>query len=216
MFMNRSGDKFKYGDVIFTVGQMVVGTDQSVYEGLYGRITEIKDGEDKETENKTPDIYCTFELPVLPHEIEILEKRFLRLTGKRLEDIGLDSIIMAPEMIKRLDEPEKCHELLTIYAVTEDWAANGERGHNEMLYADPDIAKYMFNNRLKKELAEGCLEHWKDKEDFRVESVRDLYEGYLDGGYDENHYTIRTEEKKLAASREFISSIYQISRRHIR
>ena len=107
-------------------------------------------------------------------------------------------------------------EGIVIYAVTEDWAVNGERGHNEMLYADPDIAKYMFNNRLKKELAEGCLERWKDKEEFRVESVRDLYEGYLDGGYDENHYTIRTEEKKLAASREFISSIYQISRRHIR
>ena len=47
MFMNRSGDIFEYGDVIFTIGQMVVGTNQSVYEGLYGRITEIKDGEDK-------------------------------------------------------------------------------------------------------------------------------------------------------------------------
>ena len=214
--MNRNGDKFEYEDVVFTIGQPVVGTDRSVYEGLYGHITEIRDGEDKETENETPDIYCTFELPVLPHEIEILEKRFLRLSGKRLEDIGLDSIIMAPEMIKGLEESEKCHEFLTIYAVTEDWAANGERGHNEMLYADPDTAKYMLNNRLKKELAEGCLERWKDRKDFRVESARDLYEGYLDGGYDENHYAIQIEEKRLAASREFISSVYQISRRHIR
>ena len=74
----------------------------------------------------------------------------------------------------------------------------------------------MLNNRLKKELAEGCLERWKGKEDFRVESARDLYEGYLDGGYDENHYTIRIEEKKLAASREFINSVYQMSGRHIR
>ena len=202
MFMNRSGDIFEYGDVIFTIGQMVVGTDQSVYEGLYGRITEIKDGEDKETENKTPDIYCAFELPVLPHEIEILEKRFLRLMGKRLEDIGLDSIIMAPKMIKGLDEPEKCHELLAIYAVPGS--------------CYPDTSKYMLNNRLKKELAEGCLEHWKDKKDFRVESARDLYEGYLDGGYEESHYAIRIEEKKLAVSREFISSVYQISGRHIR
>ncbi len=135
----------------------VVGTDRSVYEGLYGRITEIRDGEDKETENETLDIYCTFELPVLPYDMEILEKRFSRFTGKRLEDIGFDSIIMAPEMIKGLEETEKCHDFLTIYAVTEDWAANGERGHNETLCADPDAAKYMFNNRLKEELAEGCL-----------------------------------------------------------
>ncbi len=137
-------------------------------------------------------------LPVLPYDMEILEKRFSRLTGKRLEDIGFDSIIMAPEMIKGLEETEKCHDFLTIYAVTEDWAANGERGHNETLYADPDAAKYMFNNRLKKELAEGCLGHWKDKDDFRVESARDLYEEYLGGRYGENHYAIRIEEKKLA------------------
>ncbi len=214
--MNRNGDKFEYEDVVFTIGQPVVGTVRSVYEGLYGRITEIRDGEDKETENETPDIYCTFELPVLSYDMEILEKRFSRLTGKRLEDIGFESIIMAPEMIKGLEETEKCHDFLTIYAVTEDWAANGERGHNETLYADPDAAKYMFNNRLKEELAEGCLGHWKDKDDFRVESARDLYEGYLDGRYGENHYAIRIEEKKLAASREFISSVYQIGRWHIR
>lgn len=216
MFMNRTGAVFEYEGTKFIVGQPVVGTDQSAYEGLYGFITEIRDGEDKETENDTPDIYCTFELPVLPYDMEILEKRFSRLTGKRLKDIGFDGIIMAPGMIKGLEETEKYHELLTIFAVTEDWAANGERGHNEELYADPDAAKYMLNNKLKKELAEGCLGHWKDKDDFRVESARDLYEGYLDGGYDENHYAIRIEEKKLAASREFISSIYQISGRHIR
>lgn len=87
--MNRNGDKFEYEDVVFTIGQPVVGTDRSVYEGLYGRITEIRDGEDKETENETPDIYCTFELTVLPYDMEILEKRFSRLTGKRLEDLVL-------------------------------------------------------------------------------------------------------------------------------
>ncbi len=206
MFMNCNGAKFEYEGITYVIGQQVVGTGQSDYKGLYGYIMEIRDGEDKETENETPDIYCTFELPVLPHDIAELEKRFSALyrQKKTLEDIILDEVIMAPEMIKGLEEPEKYHEFLTIYAVTEDWAANGERGHNEMLYADPDTAKYILNNRLKKELAEGCLEHWKDKEDFRVESAKDLYEGYLDGGYDENHYAIRIEEKRLAVSEEFI------------
>lgn len=46
--------------------------------------------------------------------------------------------------------------------------------------------------------------HWQDKEDFRVESVRDSYVGYLDGEYDEKHYSIRIEEKRLAVSEDFI------------
>ena len=64
MVINRVGAKFEYEGVTFTIGQRVVGTGQSEYEGLYGFITEFRDGEDKETENDTPDVYCTFEPPV--------------------------------------------------------------------------------------------------------------------------------------------------------
>ena len=57
MIINRNGAEFEYKGVSFVIGQPVVGTSQSEYEGLYGLITEIRDGEDKETENDTPDIY---------------------------------------------------------------------------------------------------------------------------------------------------------------
>lgn len=218
MFMNRIGAVFEYEGTKFTVGQPVVGTDQSAYEGLYGFITEIRDGEDKETENDTPDIYCTFEPPVLPHDIVELEKSFSRLyqEPKKLEDIGLNEVIMAPEMIKGTGNPEECRMFLSIHAVIEDWAANGERGHSEELYTEPADAKYRLHTKLKKELEEGCLEHWQGNEDFRVDSAKDSYEGYLDGEYDESHYAIRIEEKKMAVSEEFINSVYQIIGRHIR
>lgn len=106
MIINHNGAEFSYKGVTFVIGQPIVGTKQSEYEGLYGVITEIRDGKDKDTENDTPDIYCTFEPPVLPHDIERLEKRFSGLyqQSKKLEDISLDEVIMAPEMIKGLED----------------------------------------------------------------------------------------------------------------
>ena len=206
MIINRTGAKFEHEGVTFIVGQRVVGTDQSEYEGLYGFITEIRGGEDKETENDTPDVYCTFEPPVLPYDITEMEKYFSELyqQPKKLEDINLDEVIMATEMIKGVEEPEKCRAFLPIYTVIEDWAANGERGHSEEPYTEFADAKYILHAKLKKELEEGCLMHWQDKEDFRVESVKDSYVGYLDGEYDEKHYSIRIEETRLAVSEDFI------------
>jgi len=141
MIIDHNGAEFEYEGITYTIGRSIVGTEQSDYKGLYGYIMEIRDGEDKETENETPDIYCTFEPPILPYDIAELGKRFsvIYQQNKTLEDIGLDEVIMATEMINGLEEPEKCHEFLAVYAVTEDWAANGERGHNETLYTDPDV-----------------------------------------------------------------------------
>ena len=206
MIVNRIGAKFEDEGVTFTIGQRIVGTDQSEYDGLYGYITEIRDGEDKETENDTPDVYCTFEPPVLLYDIKEMEKYFSGLyqQPKKLEDINLDEVIMATEMIKGVEEPEKCRVFLPIYTVIEDWAVNGECGHSEEPYMEFADAKYMLHTKLKKELEEGCLKYWQDMEDFRVESVKNFYVGYLDGEYDEKHYSIRIGEKKLAVSEDFI------------
>lgn len=61
----------------------------------------ITDGEDKRTENSTPDFYCCFDPPVLPYDIKQLEEIFSDLYDfpKTLEDIILDYVIMAPEMV---------------------------------------------------------------------------------------------------------------------
>ena len=53
------GSTRRYGNI----GDIIVATDASEYEGLVGRILEIRDGADKDTENETPDIYCSFEVP---------------------------------------------------------------------------------------------------------------------------------------------------------
>ena len=89
MIINRPGAEFIYDGASYKIGDRIIGTAESEYEGLYGSIFEIRDGEDKETENETPDIYCSFEEPILPHQIKKLETLFSELyrEPKKLEDI---------------------------------------------------------------------------------------------------------------------------------
>lgn len=75
MILNRPGDSFAYNREKYTIGGQIIATSASEYEGPTGGIFEIRDGEDKET----PDIYCCFEPPVLPGDIERLEKMFSEL-----------------------------------------------------------------------------------------------------------------------------------------
>lgn len=102
MIINKLGEKFSYGNVEYTIGAPIIGTDQSEYCGLYGCITEIRDGDDKDTENETPDMYCEFDPPTSAKEVEALEEVFSDLYGekKTIDEICLDSVIMAPDMIK--------------------------------------------------------------------------------------------------------------------
>ena len=69
MLINKPGAEFLYNGITYHVGDVIIGSDQSEYAGLIGSILEIRDGDDKETENDTPDIYCSFEPPVLPADI---------------------------------------------------------------------------------------------------------------------------------------------------
>lgn len=107
VIIRKYGETFIYQGVSYFVGQQIRATDQSEYEGLRGQILEIRDGDDRDTENDTPDIYCEFYLPESEQEIQTLEHRFSTLycEKKNIEDIGLDMVIMAPEMICAIVDP---------------------------------------------------------------------------------------------------------------
>ena len=93
MILLNKGETFQYDGITYTIGEQIAANNQSEYEGLVGVIIEIRDGDDKETENDTPDIYCQFDIPVLPEDRIELEKRFSSLYGeeKSIEDIPLPS-----------------------------------------------------------------------------------------------------------------------------
>ena len=57
MIINQSGAEFIYDGASYKIGDRIIGTPESEYEGLFGFIFEFRDGEDKETDNETPDIH---------------------------------------------------------------------------------------------------------------------------------------------------------------
>lgn len=106
--MNNTTTELQWGDVIFKPGQRVRTTDASDYAGLEGVILEIHTGEDKETDNLTPDIHCCFDFPESEADIRKLEERFSSLYNmpKKLDELALDEVIMSPdELISIPEEP---------------------------------------------------------------------------------------------------------------
>lgn len=198
MILNRIGAQYEYMGITYTIGGKVYANGESDFEGLFGIITEIRDGDDRETENDTPDIYCEFMPPVLPEEIKEIEERFSRLyrTEKHLDDIGLDMVIMAPEMLNLLDAPKDA-QTLEIFLVREDWAIDDDYGTSTQIVADYHMAKFHFNNLIFQEMIDGCIEKWKHRQDLETDTRKDFYECWLHDEYYENHYKVTIERAEL-------------------
>ena len=79
MIINKIGEIFEHKGTKYVIGAPIVGTKESIYNNLLGHITEIRNGDDKETANSTVDIYCSFDAPSLPHEVKKLEDAFSEL-----------------------------------------------------------------------------------------------------------------------------------------
>lgn len=201
MFINRVGAQFQCEGITYTIGGKVCANDASDYEGLYGTITEIRDGDDRETENDTPDIYCSFMPPVLADDIKAIESRFSQLYRREmhLEDIGLDTVIMAPDMLKVL-EPIPSWQKLTIYIIREDWAFGGDYGEDFSLTTTPGMAKYILTELVTAQLESGYASEWPDRPDWGVECTPRSYEFGLHDSYYENHYKVCIEQQELPMS----------------
>lgn len=107
MLLQENGTRFCVDEKVFTVGGRVMANDASEYAGLFGTITEIRSGADRETENDVPDIYCDFAIPASEEMLRELKARFSDLYGetKTIDDISLDCVIMSPDMLEPLDTP---------------------------------------------------------------------------------------------------------------
>ena len=121
MVIRKKGTVFCIDGKEFKIGGVVFANDESEYMGLYGTVTEIRTGEDRETENDTPDIYCEFMPPNSIAMAAELEARFSDLYRQdmQLEEISLDCVIMSPEMLEPVParEPESIGNLLTLTCI---------------------------------------------------------------------------------------------------
>lgn len=201
MILNKYGDTFQYDGIDYAIGDIIVATDASEYEGLVGRIIEIRDGADKDTENETPDIYCSFEVPLLEDDIKDLEETFSDLyeEPKTIDDITLDMVIMAPEMI--LSAKRRSHNVrkIKLYTVSEDWVYDGdESGQTTTLFATKEAAMKEFKILIATKAINGIIADITQRYEYCIEDVDvDEYSCYVDGFYEGNHYHIAIEEKEL-------------------
>lgn len=199
MIYTRTGAGITVDGVSYFVGMYVLANSASEYAGLYGVVTEIRTDDDRETENDTPDIYCQFDAPVLPCEVRELEARFSSLYGqpKKLEEVSLDMVIMAPEMLEPSINPNAANPATYVWAVVEDWAIDDETGHDESLFVSREDAIAVLHSKLSADATEGCIPSLKDKADFQRITCENSYECWLDGDYIGNHYKISIEQKPL-------------------
>ena len=173
MIYKKPDEKFSHENITYTVGSRVLANEASEYSGLFGRILEIRTDDDRETENDTPDIYCKFDPPCLSAARRALEQAFSELYGapKRVEDLGLELVIMAPEMLTPLAVPEQAYPQGTLYVVVSHWATDGEFGSYEAPFTNLMDAQRQFHDDLKNELESGCIEKWREKSQFAEEET---------------------------------------------
>jgi hypothetical protein len=212
MIYNRIGAVCLFDGAEYRVGDMVVATAESPWEGLYGTITEICDGDDRQTENGTIDLYCEFLPPIHPEEILKLEKQFSSWFGhkKKLKDIDFDSVIMSPEMIRIIGRKNEARKV-TVYLVREEWALDYNGGMENHLFMDPDEARMAMLRMIHEDMTDGCINSWEGRGDLDSEIKQDSYEYWLHDSYHENHYLITLEAHDLYvtdATYQLLGSIF--------
>lgn len=173
---------------------------------MYGTIFEIRDDDDKETDNDTPDFYCRFMPPILPEDIKDLEDTFSKLYGqpKNLADITLDMVIMAPEMVQILTPSDL--NPLPMYIVREEWAYDGDGSEDVTVVADIRLARHKFLSLINQELLDGrCTEWPKDK--WEEEIRQDHYSCWLADDYCTNHYEVSIEAIRVSVNHDLVEAI---------
>lgn len=209
MILNKKDEVFEYADKKYQIGELIIANNQSDYVGLVGVITQIVTGEDKDTDNPYPDIYCDFIKPPFKDEIKILEENFSKWYGakKSLKDLNFDGVIMAPCMIEQANKSTTSKDVIKIYLLTEDWAFDGEEGVETVAFTDFDDAKLQMRLKMYKERREGCVETWLDDEDFVEENSETSYEAYIEGYHCESHYTLTIKPVKLPISENIVGDL---------
>ena len=82
MILQENGTRFCTEGKVFTIGGIICANDESEYAGLCGTVMEIRSGDDCETENNTPDIYCAFDPPTSENTVVLWD---VRMTSAELK-----------------------------------------------------------------------------------------------------------------------------------
>ncbi len=111
MTKKQPGETFQYENILYSIGGWIQCTEGSDYAGLSGVIMEIRDGEDRETDNPAPDIYCRLQMPKDAELVQKLKARFSGLYGKtaKITEIPLERVILSPDELRGIDGVPDCY-----------------------------------------------------------------------------------------------------------
>ena len=204
MYLADYGDVYEYADKKYIIGEIVIGTKGSIYEGLPGVLMEIRDGSDKETDNPMPDLYCAFEEPILPENKEKINKRVEIKSDYGTNDNPVSKwIVVSPDMIISLNEFKRQREKRVVYSLTEDWAYDGEKGFKSEIYTNPDDAKAAFELLMCEECEYYGISFFRSNDKYVIEISENAVKAYVEGDYTESHYELKIEEEEMYVSTDF-------------
>ena len=197
MIFKSVNDTVEYMGKSYYVGEDIVGTSESVYDGLFGNIIEIRTDADKETDNQAPDIYCEFYALVFPEEVKRFENKVSLLYGKEktLEDIALDRVVVAPEMIKLLTRSSET-QTISVFTLEEDWAAEDGYGHLTEVYFDYDLARKNLCEKIFIQRLNGYVKKL-DKINLAEKYGNDCYEAYNSRSCTAKHYSVSIKKRDV-------------------
>lgn len=205
MIYNKTGEMFFYEDKMFLVGEEIYATE-SAYCGLLGKITEIRTGEDRETDNEGPDIYCSLCHPILAKDAEMLVKLAFSNEG-----FTLDCVIMSPEMLIPTRTMNTGLPLMTVYAVFEDRMVNGEERKSTRLFSERIHAEIALRKSIADEKESGCISDWLSTRLYTEKQNPDMdFCAYLRNEFEFNHYTAYIKELLLPVSIPFAKEMLPV------
>lgn len=110
---------------------------------------------------------------------------------KTLLAVALDCVIMSPSMILTANNNAPT---MNVYLLYEHWAVDCESGNSLSIYSDLYEAKANLEKSLTAEIESGCISDWLNDDNYITETTDLSYEGWIDGRYCENHYSISIEK----------------------
>ena len=212
IILSKIGEMIEYAGKKYVVGEKVIANKNSVYEGLIGTIYEIHTDTEKETCNETPDIYCRFREPVMTVNKEKVRRRLSEAYKKdiRLADVGLDCVIMSPEMLVCMSDLDDGAYKKKVYLLIEDAAVDSDTFYTTDVFADMDMAQQQFEIKLSKEMDKGMLKDITVSDEYVLEVGDNSFEYFRSGRFCEWHYSLKIIEDEIVIPLEFVKEINKI------
>lgn len=212
MILKENAQPYLIDEKLYCVGDLVYANRHSEYEGLFGRIIEIRDGQDKLTLSTGPELVCAFTKPVLPDVIHRLERRISHRDRqlKMLHDMDLSREVLTVKSVTVIEDENPVSFEVECFRLNVEWIINGVKSTFSLLFSDYLAARKRFMDMLETEIKSGCIDAWSQCDEFFVNCDKEWFEGWLVGQCESNHYRIALDQENLRITADAVRAIGQI------